>query len=74
MRKLTNAQIKKLQNLLEQSPKTIYCYEDLPQPQGRELLAMTDNELAYQQVNRYISDYNYQKILQFNQLRGIVDD
>lgn len=55
MRKLTEKQKRMLNKLCDENPNAL-CFEDMPNEKIRQIERMTDNELAYQQINRFIWD------------------
>jgi hypothetical protein len=61
MRKLTEKQKRMLDKLCDENPSAL-CFEDMPNEKIRQIEKMTDNELAYQQINRFISDRRMKEI------------
>lgn len=59
-RKLTVKQKKMLDELIKAQPDAC-CHQDLPKSKVKNIASLNDNELVWQQMNRYIWDKQFER-------------
>lgn len=59
-RQLTNKQKTMLDKLIEKRPNAC-CHQDLPKEEIQKIADLTDNELVWMQMTRYISDSLFER-------------